>query len=118
MISCREGVRIFIHIVPIDMRKSIDGLSAQVIDHFGKDPQSGDIYLFRNKSGDKVKALYWDRNGFVMHYKRLERARFKFPRMLANNDFEITEEQLRWLFAGLDFMLMKSFPELKFSSYF
>jgi transposase len=73
--------------------------------------------VFRNKSADKVKLLYWDRNGFVVHYKRLEQGRFKWPR-LGESSFSLKQEQLEWLLAGLDFSLMSEFSELNYSKYY
>jgi transposase len=100
------------------MRKSIDTLSVLVVEALEQPPQSGDVYLFRGKSSNKVKALYWDRNGFALHYKRLERGRFKFPKSYSNDSFEISENQMSWLLAGLDFILMNQFSELDYSQYF
>ena len=118
MITLHSDVNIFVYTLPVDMRKSIDGLSVLVVEALEQSPQSGSLYLFRNKASNKVKVLYWDRNGFIMHYKRMERGRFKFPKAIDDNHFEITKEQLSWLLAGLDFMLMDTFSDLDFSNYF
>lgn len=118
MIILNEETRIYIYSKPIDMRKAIDGLSVFIVESLSMPPQSGDVYLFRNKKGDKIKCLYWDKNGFVLHYKRLEKNRFKFPKHFETTCITITHEQLSWLLAGLDFILMHQFPEINFSNYF
>lgn len=100
------------------MRKAIDGLNACVADHFPESAQSGSLFVFYNKAKDKVKILYWNKNGFILHYKRLERGRFKCQKSDENETMEITEEQLEWLLAGLDFTLMHQFSELNYSHYY
>lgn len=118
MIILNNNIQIYLYTSVVDMRKSIDGLSALLLDAFEKDPASGDIYLFRNRSNDKVKALQWHKNGFFLHYKRLEKGRFKIPKNQESDTLIISEDQLNWLFAGLDFVLMADCPELKFDTYF
>ena len=117
MLTLREGTQVFMRQGPTDMRKSIDGLTALVVDEFSDSPQSGHLFLFCNKKKDKVKIIYWDRNGFVLHYKRLDKGRFKWLTAESRN-LEITTEQLQWLLAGLDFALMKTFDELSYSNYY
>ena len=117
MIYLNPGVQIYWVVAPCDMRKSIDGLSVLLAEALNTAPQSGDVYLFRNVACDKVKLLYWDKNGFVLHYKRLEKGRFKFPRHTVER-LELTLDQLSWLLAGLDFMGMQEFSHLNFTNYF
>ena len=62
-----------------DMRKSIDGLAQAVVDSLQRQPLSGEIFVFGNRAHDKIKLLWWDRHGFWLAYKRLERARFRWP---------------------------------------
>jgi transposase len=64
---------------PVDLRKSIDGLGA-LVRAAGADLYSGHLYVFRGRRADRVKILSWDRGGFVLYYKRLERGRFHFPK--------------------------------------
>jgi len=118
MIKLPEDLNIFIASEPVDMRKAIDGLCVAVIETLSSDPQSGHLFLFHNRRGNKVKALLWDRNGFVLIYKRLEKGRFKFPKQISGDCFEIEHAQLNWLLAGFDFMALKEFPELSFTDYF
>jgi len=117
MLKLRDGMKIFVSTEAIDARKSIDGLSCLVIEVFKDNPQSGNIFLFFNKTRDKVKILYWERNGFVLHYKRLEKHRFKVPRLTGVTQIEITEMQLCGLLAGLDFVLMGQFSEINYHQY-
>lgn len=83
-----------------DMRKSIDGLAACVKQSFHLDLFSNSIFLFCGRRCDRIKALYWEDDGFVMLYKRLERGAFQWPR--SDNEAKIiTQQQLRWLLEGL-----------------
>jgi transposase len=71
--------RIFWCTLPTDMRKSFDTLSGLVQKHFGQDPLSGDLFVFRSKRGDRIKLLYWDSDGLAIWYKRLEEGSFALP---------------------------------------
>jgi transposase len=72
-----EGrVRVFVHGRPVDMRKSFTGLIALTRHALQQDPLSGHLFVFVNRRGDYLKALYWDRSGFCLWAKRLERGRF------------------------------------------
>jgi len=79
MLSLASGVRIFLCTAPTDMRKSFDGLFALVETVIGEDPFSGHLFLFRNRKRDRVKLLYWDRDGLAIWYKRLEAGCYQFP---------------------------------------
>jgi len=79
MLTLRPSIHIYLCLRPADMRKSMDGLSAMAREELGEEPLEGHLFLFRNRRGDRLKVLYWDRNGFVLWYKRLERGRFSFP---------------------------------------
>lgn len=118
MLNLRDDIKVFVSLDPIDMRKAIDGLSSLVMDVLSQSPQSGHVFVFTNKTRNKVKCLVWDRNGFVLHYKRLERTRFKFPKSNAEGVIEVSEDQLNWLLAGLDFLLMHEFSELNYAYYY
>lgn len=79
MLIWPSTVRVFLAVEPADMRRAFDGLAGIVRDVMGQDPLSGDLFVFRNRRGDRVKALYWDRGGLVLWYKRLEQGLFRFP---------------------------------------
>lgn len=100
----------------VDMRKSIDGLSILVSDILSLNPSDGSIYIFFNKKHDKLKMLYWDKNGFTLLYKRLEKERFKISNLLSVRS--ITHDQLRWLFDGLDIDKITGFKSLKYTAFY
>ena len=83
-----------------DLRKGIDGLAALVQQRFELDPFSDSLFLFCGRRCDRMKALYWEGDGFVLLYKRLERGAFKWPRK-EDEAKAITPQQLRWLMEGL-----------------
>ena len=111
------NLKVLLSRFPVDMRKSINGLSIVVADSLGFDPSSDYLFVFRNKRGDKIKILYWNKNGFCLWYKRLERERFKFPDV-CDDSVEITTQQLNWLLDGLDFIKLKGHSSLNYSRYF
>jgi transposase len=117
MIKLRPGVEVYVSLEAIDMRKAIDGLVCLVANEFNEDPQSGHLFLFFNKSKDKVKIVFWDQAGFVLHYKRMEKHRFHVPKLGGTNRLIITEVQLHGLLAGLDYMLMSKFTEINYHEY-
>src|SRR5580692_9923425 len=87
---------------PIDFRNQIDGIVLLVADHLKLNPTSGQLFLFRNHTANKIKMLWWDRNGFWLFYKRLEKGKFKFPKISAET-MELSREQMGWLLSGLDY---------------
>jgi len=103
VISLSPAVRVFFARDPADMRRSFDGLVALVRDYLGHDPLSGYFFVFRNKNGDRVKLLYWDRTGLCIWYKRLEKAHFRFPADGATGpSTEITSADLLLILEGID----------------
>lgn len=118
MLKVRDGIQIYVSLLPVDMRKSIDSLSCLVIEEFKSDPQSGHLFIFLNRSRDKAKVIYWDRNGFVLHYKRLEKCRFVMPKQIGKIHYLITETQLNGLLAGLNFEIMGNFSEIDYDKIF
>ncbi len=75
-----SNVRVFLATGYTDMRKSINGLSIVVAQHLERDPLSGHLFVFCNKRQNMVKILYWDRNGFCLWHKRLEKQSFRWPK--------------------------------------
>jgi transposase len=100
---------------PIDFRKQIDGLITLVA-HLQLNPVSGQLFLFRDRTGKKIKMLWWDRSGFWLFYKRLEKGRMRFP--VANSAITLTRDQLSWLLSGLDCMSHALLPEVKASNFY
>ena len=83
-----------------DMRKSIDGLAIHVKQVFGLDPISSAVFFFCGQKRDRLKALYWEGDGFVLLYKRLEGGKFQWPRS-PEEAKQLSWQQLRWLLEGL-----------------
>jgi transposase len=104
MLSLSPAVRIFVHALPTDMRKHFDGLSAIVTQAFGMDVLRGDYFVFLNRSGNRCKILFWDRDGLVVWAKRLERGRFQIPRGrdAAALAIEIDAVTLAMMIGGVD----------------
>jgi transposase len=104
VITIPRSVRILIGSTPIDMRKSIDGLLAVVQQELQEDAYSGHLFVFVSRRCDRVKILAWDKGGFVLVYKRLERGQFKLPHMDPSSmAVEIDATQLAMLLDGIDF---------------
>lgn len=74
-----SGVQVWLATAPVDMRKSFDSLAEYVRAFLGHDPLSGHMFVFRNRCAQRVKILWWDRDGLAIYYKRLERGAFQFP---------------------------------------
>lgn len=92
--------RIFAYTEPTDMRKSFQGLLALVQHVFrNEDPYAGDLFVFVNRRGNYIKILAWDRTGFVLFAKKLERGRFSFPGDGAQQ--EISDQALRFILDGI-----------------
>ena len=109
MISLPSAVRIFACTEPTDMRKSFDGLAALAEHVVREDPLSGHLFLFRNRRKDRVKILYWDRDGLAIWYKRLEQGTFQLPAAAASESsgespgrIEMQADQLAMLLGGID----------------
>ena len=92
--------QIWVYSQAIDFRKQLNGLINVVIDELEKEPNNGNLYIFRNRQGNKLKLLLWDRNGYFMGYKRLEKGRFDFP---SNEDgvIIISKDELYSLVSGM-----------------
>ena len=101
MLSLPTSVRIWLATQATDMRKSFDTLAEVVRQQLGGDPLSGQLFVFRNKRADRVKLLYWDEDGFVIVYKRLEAGTFRFPQAEAAG-VEIRAADLQMLLDGVD----------------
>jgi transposase len=95
------GVRVFIYGQPVDMRKSFTGLYALTRQALKRDPLSGDLYVFVNRRGDYLKCLYFDRTGFCIWAKRLERGRF-ISNWHQARDCEVDYTGLKLLLEGIE----------------
>jgi transposase len=95
-----------------DIRKSIDGLAAMIKLNFGMDPFSPSLFLFCGKRCDRIKALFWEGDGFVLLYKRLESGKYKWPRT-PEQARRLTTQEFRWLMEGLSIEQPKAIREAK-----
>jgi transposase len=103
MISLSHGVRVFLHTPATDLRKGFDALSGLVSTAFSQDPTSGHLFLFVNRRRDRLKILYWDRDGLAIWYKRLETGSFQVP--APSHDavsIEMSPTQLSLILSGID----------------
>lgn len=103
MMLPRHPQRVFLAMGSTDMRKSINGLSVLVEQAMGHDPFTGDLFVFCNRRKNMIKILYWDKNGFALWHKRLEKHRFHWPTR-ADEGVRLGMKELKWLLAGLDYM--------------
>lgn len=101
--------RIWICTTPQDGRKSFDGLQAVVATHLGKDPLSGDLYVFRNKRGDRLKILAWQGDGFALYLRRLEKGTFAFPKT-DTAEVSISATELVMILGGVELGASKTRP--------
>jgi transposase len=103
MIDLPASVRVYLCLNPCDMRRSFDGLHALVRDHLALDAFAGHLYVFSNRRKDRVKILYWNRDGFAIWAKRLEAGSYAIPSAGADSrGLEMTAEELGALLSGID----------------
>ncbi len=108
MLNLAANTRIFLAVEPTDMRKGFDGLFTLVESVIRQDPFSGHLFVFRNRRRDRLKILWWDRDGLAIWYKRLEKGSFQFPTDLASGAgdpprrCEVRADQFAMLLGGLD----------------
>ena len=96
------SVRIFVCTEPQDLRRSFDGLALLAKQVVGEDPQSGAVFVFTNKRSNRLKVLWWDRNGYCLLYKRLHGALFRLPPSDGTGRVRIDGGQLGKLLAGVE----------------
>jgi transposase len=103
VLSFPPAVRIWLCVQPTDLRKSFDTLAEVVRHHLQADPLSGHVFVFRNRRSDRVKLLYWDEDGYVIVYKRLEAGSFRFPEAGPNQaGVTLRAAELAMLLDGVD----------------
>jgi transposase len=101
VINLPSSVRIYLAVQPADMRRGFDGLAAMTTSILGQDPLSGHLFVFRNRRGDRLKILYWDRDGLAIWAKRLERGSFNFPAP-SGDRVEVTPAEMAAILEGID----------------
>ncbi len=112
-----SSVKVYLALDPTDMRKSINGLSILVEDQLDLNPFSGHLFAFANRARTIVKVLYYDRNGFALWMKRLEKHNFKWP-CSESEVMEIGHRELSWLLEGLEVQQKYAHERLEYSAIF
>lgn len=108
MLTLPPSVRIYLASEPVDMRRGHDGLSAIVQSQWSVDLYEGHLFVFVGRRSDRVKILFWDRGGFVLYYKRLERGRFRLPKIgTGEKSVTLGASELAMLLDGIDIAAVK-----------
>lgn len=115
MWETNSTVRVYLAAGATDMRKQINSLSILVQERMDLDPFSGSVFVFCNRRRSTVKALYWDRNGFCLWQKRLEKERYRWPER-TEEVLKISPRELRWLLDGLELVQDSAHRQLHYSS--
>jgi len=116
MLRPDNALQVFLYADVVDMRKSIDGLAAIVEQELELNPMMNAVFVFCNRGRDKIKLLHWERNGFVLWYKRLEKQRFKWLAETSSDCIELDGYQLNLLLDGLDIFNNQPHKSLHFES--
>lgn len=112
MLSLGSSHRYLLYRSPCDMRKSFDGLSGLVRSELGKDPMSGDVFIFLNKRRNMLKLLHWESGGFVLYYKRLEKGTFTAPKLSAEDE-AVSWPELVLMIEGIQVYKSQQKPRFK-----
>jgi transposase len=108
MLTLPASVRVHLAAEPIDLRRGHDGLVAIVRNDWKMNPYEGHLFVFLGRRLDRVKVLVWDRNGFVLYYKRLSRGRFQMPKIPSGAErVEMDAKMLAMLLDGVDVKYVK-----------
>ena len=112
-----QGPRIWLATEATDMRCGFDRLAERVKAVIGQDPVGNSLFVFRSRRGDRLKILTWDRDGFVLWYKRLETGVFKLPRVMAGaRSVEVRASELAMILDGIDMSKLKRVPRYERTS--
>jgi transposase len=117
MIEVLTRREVWLYLPVLDFRKQLDGLIQIVASQMNKAPNDGSVFVFRNRSKDKLKILLWDRNGFWLLYKRLETGRFDVPEDEAG-EVRLNWEQMYLLISGLPMSKLAVLPNEKVTAFF
>jgi transposase len=111
VLSLPAAVRIYLCTAPTDLRRGFDGLAAMTREVLHEDPLSGHLFVFCNRRGDRLKLLYWDRDGYAVWYKRLEKGRFHLLTP-PDSDGRIDGRALAMILEGMDPASVRRRPRL------
>lgn len=112
MLDLAKTRKVYIAIGYSDLRRGIDGFATQIQNTFHMNPQSNAMFLFCGKRCDRIKALMWDGDGYLLLYKRLENGQYQWPRTTEELK-ELTPQQFRWLMEGLSIYQKKVIQPFK-----
>ena len=108
MLTLPSLVRVYLHVQPVNLHFGFDRLANLVREEMGYDPLTGHLFVFRNRRGDRVKLLFWDDDGWVIFYKRLEMGVFRFPRTADGvAGVRVTASDLSLLLWGIDATMVR-----------
>ncbi|HEY9775766.1 MAG TPA: IS66 family insertion sequence element accessory protein TnpB [Planktothrix sp.] len=102
MLNLLPSTKIFVCKDPVDMRKSFDALAGLIHSYFGENPLSGHLFVFFSKNNDRMKILFWQLDGFVLYYKRLEGGTFTWSEFVKGAEAEIFASDFELLLAGIN----------------
>ena len=115
MKSYSEFSSIYLCVKPVDFRKGIYGLVNLIKFEINDEPFSGSLFLFTNKNKRNIRAVYWDKTGFAMWSKALEKEKFPWLKNNSENKITIECEQLRWILTGINPWKLNAHKELDYS---
>ena len=116
MMQLAAEPKVFLHKKPVDFRKQINGLSLIVQDSLELDLFAESLFVFINRGRDRIKILYWQKNGFCLLLKRLEKDKFAWPKAHSSETIIITTQELQWLLDGFNIWQSPPHQTLKFAS--
>lgn len=116
MMSFNLQVPVYLHREPIDFRKQINGISVIVQEEMTLNVFDESFFVFINRQRNRVKVLYWQRNGFCLWMKRLEKDKFKWPKHLVDGTVQVSAQELQWLLEGFDIWHKPPHQPLHFTS--
>lgn len=116
MKSMQDFERVYLHRLPVDGRKWINGLAEIIESTMELDAFDGSLFAFTNRRRSVIKLVYWDRTGFALWMKRLEEEKFRWPLKMTEETITLTPEQLSWLLEGIDLAKMKPHASLRYQS--
>lgn len=117
MLTVLHMTRIYFCTRATDMRNGADGLSGLVRSCMGQDPLTGNLFVFRNRRGNKLKMLYWDRTGYAIWSKHLQQGTFRLPITgIANSSVEIDATTLTMILEGIDLQTVRRFKRFELKS--